>query len=186
MAVDVDTQNAIVSLTGATFSIDDTRVQIPKAGGLYAWWIVNTALSGVPVNKHPTEPSTDLLYVGIAPNGAASTATLRSRVVGNHLNGNIAASTLRRTLASLLIGALSLTPTKKGTKVILPRDQNSQLSTWQKTHLRMTWHATPKPWLIEAAVIAALRFPLNLADNDDHPFHATLSAARRALKQAAI
>lgn len=185
MASDEETRNTIAALTGATFSINDTRAQIPKSGGLYAWWIVGSALPGVPASKHPSEPGVDLLYVGIAPKGPASAATLRSRVLGNHLNGNIAASTLRRTLASLLVGELSLTPNKRGEKLILPPPQNAKLSAWQKTYLRMTWHATAQPWLIEAAVIKTLRPPLNLADNDDHPFHSTVSAARKALRRAA-
>lgn len=183
--VEKQTKLAIAALTGKTFSIEDARAQLPKVGGVYAWWSVGSTLPGVPPNKHPRERGIDLLYVGIAPKGPGSAATLRSRVVGNHLNGNIAASTLRRTLASLLARPLALAPIKKGTKVVLPKDQNTALTTWQQTHLRLTWYATPKPWLVEAAIIAALRPPLNLDDNTDHPFFATLSAARRALNQAA-
>jgi hypothetical protein len=44
---------------------------------------------------------------------------------------------------------------------------------------------TPQPWLIEAGLIAALKPSLNLADNGEHPFYPTLSAARKALQQAA-
>ncbi len=183
--VDEHTKATIAALTSNTVSIDDARSQLPKVGGMYAWWVVGSALPDVPANRHLSEPSVDLLYVGIAPNGASSTATLRSRVVGNHLNGNIAASTLRRTLASLLIQSLALEPRMKGTKLVLPAEHNRRLSLWQRTHLRLTWHATPHPWLVEAHVISALRPPLNLADNDGHPFHATLSAARRAFRNAA-
>jgi hypothetical protein len=183
--LDADTKAAIATLTGKPVTLDVAKPQLPKMGGLYAWWIVGAALPGVPANKHPLETDLDLLYVGIAPNGPASSATLRSRVVGNHMNGNIAASTLRRTLASLLINVLDLEPTKKGTNVVLPKDQNVRLSTWQKTHLRLTWFATPQPWLLEATVISTLRPPLNLEENETHPFYKTLSDARRALKQSA-
>ncbi len=185
MASGVNTKAAIATLTGQTFALDVAKAQLPKAGGLYAWWIVGGALPNVPTSKHPIESNVALLYVGIAPSGDKSKATLRSRVVGTHMNGNIAASTFRRTLASLLIKALALKPTNRGTKVVLPKDHNARLSTWQKTHLRLTWFATPNPKLLEAAVIDALSPPLNLADNLAHPFHKTLSAARRALKQAA-
>ncbi len=182
---ETETKLAIATLTGKTVSLEDARKRLPKAGGVYAWWIVGSAIADVPGNKHPTEPGIDLLYIGIAPNGPTSTATLRSRVVGNHLNGNIAASTLRRTLASLLVDELSLEPIKRGAKVTLSREHNARLSAWQQTHLRLTWHETARPWDIEDKVIAALGPPLNLDDNQKHQFYATLSAARRALKQSA-
>ena len=185
MAGQGELKEAIAALTSKPHPLDVAKPQLPKAGGLYAWWVHKNALAGVPGNKHPSEQTLDLLYVGIAPSGVTSKSTLRSRIVENHMRGNIAASTLRRTLAALLIDELRLTPIKKGTKVILPRDQNAQLSAWQQTHLRLTWHATQRPWLIEAGVIAALHPPLNLADNGEHPFFPTLSAARMALQQAA-
>lgn len=184
MTSELETEAAIRALTGKTVSLEDARAQLPKAGGMYAWWIVASALPGVPANAHPTEPGVDLLYVGVAPNGPSSNATLRSRVVGNHLDGNIAASTLRRTLASLLVDELALTPIKKGSKVVLKTEHNARLSVWQMTHLRLTWHETAEPWRIERAVIAALGPPLNLADNKEHAFFATLSEARQALRLA--
>lgn len=176
---------AVASLTAKAHPLDVAKPLLPKSGGIYAWWVHENALDGVPDNKHPTEATLDLLYVGIAPSGVTSKSTLRSRVVENHMRGNIAASTLRRTLAALLIHELRLTPIKNGTKVILPRDQNTQLSHWQQTHLRLTWHTTAQPWLIEAGVIEVLKPPLNLADNREHPFFLILSAARKALQQAA-
>jgi len=96
-----------------------------------------------------------------------------------------AASTLRRTLAALLLDELALTPTAARTKVTLPRDQNTRLSAWQQRHLRLTWHPCARPWELEAAIIERLAPPLNLASNAAHPFHATLAAARQRLRQAA-
>jgi hypothetical protein len=114
-----------------------------------------------------------------------SRSTLRSRVIGNHMRGNIAASTLRRTLAALLFDVLALTPVVKGSKVQLRKEQNTELGRWQHQHLRLTWHIAPEPWLLDSAVIAKLRPPLNLAANQDHAFYSTLSDARRRLQQAA-
>ncbi len=181
----VEVKKAIAALTAKPVTLDVAKPQLPKSGGIYAWWIARKRLIGVPANNHPTDAELDLLYVGIAPSGPTSGSTLRSRVVGNHMRGNIAASTLRRTLAALLIDELALKPIKTPTKVTLPKAQNSQLSTWQQEHLRLTWHAVAQPWLFEAAVIAQLRPPLNLADNETHPFYKTLSAARRKLQDAA-
>lgn len=176
---------AVAELKSKTSSLEEAKAQLPKQSGIYAWWMLGTPLSCAPATKHPTERGLGLVYVGIAPNGLGRKSTLRSRVLGNHLNGNIAASTLRRTLASLLIKELSLEPSKKGTKVVLSKEHNARLSAWQQTHLRLTWHETAKPWDIEDKVIAALQPPLNLDDNEAHPFFETLSAARRALRLTA-
>jgi hypothetical protein len=178
-----DVNDVLAVLGGKPLALDTARVLLPKVGGLYAWWSAKGCLPGVPTKPHAN--GLHLLYIGIAPSGTSSTATLASRVVGNHMRGNIAASTLRRTLAALLIDELKLTPIRKGKKVILRKDQNAMLSDWQQKHLRLTWHPTPKPWLFEASAIAALAPPLNLDDNKAHPFFATLSAARRKLIQSA-
>jgi hypothetical protein len=185
VATTAGVEAAISALTGTPVTLDVAKPLLPKSGGIYAWWLANKKLAGVPENQHPAVPELDLLYVGIAPSGSTSAATLSSRVVGNHMRGNIAASTLRRTLAALLLEQLGLTPIKTTTKVTLPREQNIELSKWQQEHLRLTWHAVAAPWTLEAAVIAAMCPPLNLADNATHPFHATLSEARRKLQAAA-
>ena len=180
-----NTNQAIAGLTGATVAIDDARTLLPKLGGLYAWWIVGPALTGVPASAHPVEDGVGLLYVGIAPNGPGSKATLRSRVVGNHLDGNIATSTFRRTLAAFLDSPLQLAPIKRGTKVVLSEVHNAKLSEWQRTHLRLTWYATTAPWVVEGRVIAALQPPLNLDKNEQHPFHPKVSGARSLFRQRA-
>jgi len=165
--------------------LDDVRAKIPSSDGLYAWWVRRGAIASVPSRPHPTEPGFDLLYVGIAPARASSASTIRSRVLENHLGGNIAASTFRFTLAALLKDELHLVPLKKGKKTVLSSEQNSQLSTWQRANLRMTWHAAAKPWLFEAAVIAELKPPLNIDDNHDDAFRSTVKQARAALRRLA-
>jgi hypothetical protein len=144
--------------------------KLPKLGGFYAWWARRGCIANVPGNPHPTEAEFDLFYVGIAPVSAASSSTIRSRVRNNHMRGNIASSTFRFTLASLLVDALKLRPIAKASKIVLEKDQNDQLSQWQRENLRLTWHAVSEPRTLEVAVIADLRPPLNLADNHDHPF----------------
>jgi hypothetical protein len=185
VVTDADMKRAIAALTGTAVTLDVAKPLLPKSSGVYAWWIAGAVIPNVPVNKHPFEVDLDLAYVGIAANRPGSSATLRSRVVGNHMNGNIAASTLRRILAALLIATLDLQPTKKGKKVVLPKDQNLRLSGWQMTHLRVTWFATAAPWLVESAINSTLKPPLNLDGNETHPFYKDLSAARRALNLSA-
>src|SRR5437899_3152638 len=106
---------AIEKLEGTTVSLQDP-LSIPDAGGIYAWWMVGTPLTCAPATPHPSEGNLSLVYIGIAPRNPLKRSTLRSRIVRNHLKGNIAASTLRLSLASLLVKELSLVPEKRGTK----------------------------------------------------------------------
>src|SRR4051812_2815686 len=68
---------------------------VPAEPGVYAWWIRAGALISAPAPEHPSAEGWRLLYLGIAPSREASTQRLRSRVVGNHLRGNIGSSTFR-------------------------------------------------------------------------------------------
>src|SRR6266849_703466 len=83
---------------------------LPAAPGFYAWWSRRDSISGVPHVPHPLDGEISLLYVGIRPARETSRQTLRSRVIGNHLNGNVGSSTFRFVLAALLIDALDLAP----------------------------------------------------------------------------
>jgi hypothetical protein len=65
-----------------------------------------SALPDVPLGGAPPH----LVYVGIAPSRLTSRATVRPRVVGNHIGGNLAASTFRRSLAALLWRRQGWTP----------------------------------------------------------------------------
>jgi hypothetical protein len=47
------------------------------------------------------------------------------------------------------------------------------------------WIETTEPWKVETTVIASVCLPLNLDQNRGHPFHAPLSAIRRAAKRRA-
>jgi hypothetical protein len=76
---------------------------VPSDPGFYTWWSRGSdALPDVPLAPHPADPTLSLLYVGIAPSRAASNATLRSRVVGQHIGGNLGSSTFRRSFAARL------------------------------------------------------------------------------------
>ena len=164
---------------------DPDRGGIPAAPGFYAWWAVDGAIPAVPLGPQPRDGGMGLFYVGIAPGSATSSQTLRSRVVGNHLSGNLGSSTFRLTLAALLRESLGFHPERRTTKVVLPPEQNAALSAWQTKNLRVSWCVVAQPWLLEPAVIDIMEPPLNLASNSTHPFHETLSEARRALRQVA-
>jgi hypothetical protein len=111
-----------------------------------------------------------------------SKATIRSRVVGQHLRGNIGASTFRLSLTALLWEQQAWHPCWKGDRALLPSAENKRLTKGQDDQLRITWLPGQQPWEIEGDVIAALAPPLNLAENKALPFHATLKAGRAALR----
>jgi hypothetical protein len=159
---------------------------VPKAPGVYAWWIVPGGLPGVPSHRHPLdEVGLDLLYVGIAPESETSKENLRRRVVGKHLRGNTGGSTFRYSLAALLTERENFGPVCKGKKFLLLRPENDRLSAWQADNLSVTWCERPEPWSIEDEVIATMQPPLNLAQNRGHPFHATMSLARERFRERA-
>jgi GIY-YIG catalytic domain-containing protein len=165
-------------------------VREPSAGGLpdqhgvYAWWVSPESIPGVNGPAHPDEPF-ELLYVGIAPKDADSKATLRSRVRGQHLGGNIGSSTFRQSLAALLLDAEGWTTHRSGSRCQLRPEHNRALSKWQREHLRITWVPRPNPWEVEVSVIATMKPPLNLAGNASHPLHARLKELRAKLRGSA-
>lgn len=139
------------------------------------------ALPSIDGPQHPDAPF-ELLYVGIAPKGAASNATLRSRVRGQHLGGNIGSSTFRQSLAALLIEERGWRTRWSGSRSqLLPKD-NRALSEWQRDHLRLAWAECAHPWAVKARVIAVLQPPLNLAGNASHPLYHELKQRRASLR----
>jgi hypothetical protein len=158
---------------------------LPATPGFYGWWSRSGALASVPHITHPTRDDICLMYVGISPARETSRQTVRSRVIGNHLNGNVGSSTFRFVLAALLIDALELHPYLRGTKVALSARDNARLSAWQREHLLLTSCARERPWEIEGEVIAQLGPPLNAAANAAHAFYPAVRVARAEFRRRA-
>lgn len=179
-AIDV----VLEALTGTPVPLDVAkgREGLPTTGGLYAWWTVKGSIPGVPPCPHPSD-DLDLFYIGIAPKDSTSQATLRSRVVDNHINGNTGSSTFKKTLASLLFETMHWRP-RLTDRPLLTATDNAALRDWQHQNLRLTWAKHGEPWDIEDIVIARLQPPLNLAGNSAHPFHGVLTSARKRFKSA--
>ena len=156
---------------------------VPAEPGLYAWWAPFGALPGISGPRHPAA-DVQLLYVGIAPNGAGSGATLRSRVVGNHIRGTTGQSTLRRSFAALLSEQQGW-QSRWTTRPVLVNADEVRLSEWMGERLRLTWAVHPEPWTVEAAVIAELEPPLNQAENSAHPMYSFVRDARRRWRETA-
>jgi hypothetical protein len=160
----------------------DAPTLIPQQAGVYAWWFSQVPPE-VPVEKTAIHGSQYLLYVGIAPRkpsaaGSVSDSTLRNRLL-NHCRGPLASSTLRRTLAVLLIGELdlSISRTKAG-KLNMSPEHETRLTNWMDENARVVWLTNPTPWELEDHLIqGAVRLPLNIRGSSD-PFAKVLSNAR--------
>lgn len=177
------------ALTSPIYTIAETSRSpqdggVPELPGVYAWWIQDGVLPDVPTAPHPTEPR-GLLYVGIAPSRESSPATLRSRILQQHIGGNVGSSTFRRSLAALLFESKGWVPVKTETREVLTTEDNAALKTWQRDNLRLAWVHVAMPWDAEATIIEEMQPALNLAGNAAHPFHETMSAARARFKSAA-
>ncbi|MGY5884927.1 GIY-YIG nuclease family protein [Modestobacter lacusdianchii] len=164
-------------------SLEQVQLELPAALGVHAWWGRFGALPGISGPRHP-DAALQLLYVGIAPNGAASRATLRSRVVGDHIRGTTGSSTLRRSLAALLSEQQGWR-SRWTTRPVLVNADELRLSEWMGEKLRLTWAEHPEPWTVEAPVIAELEPPLNQADNQSHPLYPFVRDARKRWRDAA-
>jgi hypothetical protein len=148
--------------------------------GLYAWWVDAGGARDLSCGRRLSLPE-GLLYVGQAGAhssvlGASSAATLRTRIGGNHLTGKVRRSTLRCTLAALLLGPAPLTVT--GPRRLDP-DSEARLSAWMRAHLSITvWPAPSGAQLAETEkhAVQALQAPLNLE-------HLEADALRRQVRR---
>jgi hypothetical protein len=158
----------------------------PNVAGLYAWWINSASLPiGRPAIPHQHPPGVpqdwSLLYVGIAPRGEGGTRTVAVRFHKDHTGGNIGGSTLRQSLAALLMADLRLRqlPGSGRSRLI----HEAPLSEWMNQHLAVTFAVDSRPWEIERQIICALGPPLNI-QGGTHPFRLQVLAARELLKEA--
>lgn len=162
----------------------------PRAAGIYAWYF-DAPLPHAPIAGCVQRGPFTLVYVGIAPkqpsaSGAVSRTTLRSRL-RQHCAGTVEGSTLRLTLGCLLADELGLRLAAVGRsgRLTFGVDGEARLSAWMAVHARVSFVITPEPWANERQLLCALSLPLNLRDNDGHPFRSTLGAIRSAARTRA-
>lgn len=142
----------IAALSSTTHPLGDLTAP-PAASGLYAWWAAPQVLPHLPGPTHPHHDDLRLLYVGIASN-------LRRRIISNHLRRS-GSSTLRRTLAGLLLAEHGYR-TERTDRVVLIAQDEARLTDWMRTHLRLNWCEHPNPAAVEPDVITQWTPPLNL------------------------
>lgn len=155
--------------------------------GLYAWWADDEGLALLAAPFGAELPP--LIYAGqagatAARSGAERAATLRSRIGGNHLNGNIGSSTFRRTLTAILIEPLRLQLDMRGR---LDAVSNRSVSAWMRQHLRVAIVPVEDRTTlaaVELAVLHALDPPLNLMGMRPTPVRTHVRRLRSLLATA--
>ena len=148
--------------------------------GLYAWFLDELGAVDLSTGLGLSLPA-GLIYAGQAGAGM-STATLRSRIAGNHLGGTISGSTFRRTLAAVLASASGLSRDGRS----LSGDGEARLSAWMVSHLDVAVVAVAdrgRLLLLEAEMLLGLDPPLNLQGMRPTPVRAAVARLRRALGQ---
>jgi hypothetical protein len=183
-AVSIEHQAVSVQVPSKLFAVADV-VNKPSAApdepGMYAWWF--DELPDVPMEGAWEKDGYRLAYVGIASYRPGSRRTLRQRL-RNHCNGPIATSTLRRSLAAILIGELDLHPFESSGKVKLPAAEEGMLSDWLAAHGRVAWITDATPWIYEDELLKnGPPLALNIRGNK-HPFVAQLLALRQQLSHS--
>lgn len=158
---------------------------IPNERGLYAWFFKE-----VPPNV-PSDTSIEingkvLLYAGISPKNEISKQNLRKRIK-THFRGNAEGSTLRLTLGVLLepLSGFPLRRVGSGTRMTLTHEGEQWLDEWMRTNAFVCWMEHEFPWQIENELLKTISLPLNIMDNDHHPFAKHLSKLRSIAKQTA-
>lgn len=139
---------------------------VPDSPGLYAVVAQDPDVVRTELRLDPSVSRGDVLYIGKAE------GSLRARLEGKHFaDGGTAHSTLRRTLAALLVDRLDLEPVAVASagRFTLTPESGEQLTTWMRRHLAVrVWQApagfaqvTPLGG-IEKPVIDTHTPPLNL------------------------
>lgn len=147
--------------------------------GLYAWHVDEvgaetlSAGAGLPVGP-------GLVYVGqagAAGRTSASGATLRQRLLRQHLRGNVRSSTWRKSLAAVLSEVLDLRPGKGGR---LADGSEERLSGWMEEHLSVVALPLAAATLldVESEVVGLLDPPFNLRGVPTSPLRTHLKQRR--------
>lgn len=160
----------------------DVAVQLPDAAhpGIYAWFVDDRGARDLSLGLGlPVAPG--LIYAGQAGAGSSS-ATLASRIRGNHVAGNSYGSTLRLSVAAILRVQLGLTPS--GGRHMEPAGE-VRLTDWMRNHLTVSLVAYPDRATLdqlETAVLDLLDPPLNIAKRPASALRRHLTGLRRGFR----
>ncbi len=152
------------------------------APGLYAWWVDGAGAADLSRGLQIELPA-GRVYLGQAGAassraGVSSASTLRSRVGSNHLGGRVCSSTLRRTLASILLAPLELVLV--GPRLLVA-DSEERLTAWMRLHLSIAVFAVDSGdglSRLEKDVVKVLQPPLNIEHMPPSPLRTRLRELR--------
>jgi hypothetical protein len=147
--------------------------------GVYAWFFKEIP-EIVPTDGCVTKDGLTLLYVGISPKNERSSQNIRKRIK-SHYQGNAEGSTLRLTLGVLLEGksGFPLRRAGSGKRMTLTHVGEQWLDAWMQENALVCWVEHSDPSALEREILKSFSLPLNLQDNQDHPFWAKLSDLRK-------
>ncbi|MDX3458727.1 GIY-YIG nuclease family protein [Streptomyces sp. ME02-8801-2C] len=169
MLDDATVQRATADLLSAPQTLGHAAGALPTTAGVYAWWARPEVLALFPGPANTGDAGRRLLYLGKA-------GRLRSRVASNHLRDS-GRSTLRRTLAGLLMPTESYRTTWTDRVVLIPADEQ-RLTHWMHQHLTLTWSEHPDPVPLEKKLIPQLQPPLNVEGAEHGTYRDRVKQAR--------
>ncbi|WP_373282406.1 GIY-YIG nuclease family protein [Conyzicola nivalis] len=156
---------------------------VVASSGIYAWWDTRSALASRWPHAFPLVDSSRPLYVGVA-----AKQSLSSRVVETHLL-TTRRSALRCSLSALLSEPLELLPGAvrhpRGGKFGLEKSQESRLTEWMVTNLRVTWVEHSEPGSVEKPIIRDTLPTLNFTYATGSPYRARMKALRMEFRASA-
>ena len=164
MTFDAVVMDALNVLQGDRHTLERAEVAAPRAAGLYAFYGDTQAWNDLGLTPALSDAA---LYVGKAEK------SLHGRDVRTHFaSGKTGSSTVRRSLAALLIDVLDLEPVPRNlakpdgsANFALTSSSDDRLSSWMEARLRLALWPRPDGIVlgdIEAIVVLALAPPLNL------------------------
>jgi hypothetical protein len=158
---------------------------VPNERGLYSWFFKEVP-PGVPTDGCYTKDGLTMLYAGISPSRETSKQSLRKRIK-RHYQGPAYGSTLRLTLGTLLAEQSDFPMLEVANdRLTLTRLGEQRLDDWMEENAFVCWVENSEPWEKERGIIEKVSLPLNIRDNDHHPFAAELSELRSEAKKNAI
>ena len=173
---DAPIANLIQILSGMPVTADAASPALARGSGVYAWWAAPSVFPDLPGMANPTDPTLRLLYVGRA-------TSLRGRILKNHLRRS-GSSTLRRTLAGLLMPTEHYKTTWTDRVVLVPADE-VRLTAWMRRNLRLTWAEYPYPEEVEDELVWRMVPPLNVSGVDEADVQPAVVEAKAAYDASA-
>lgn len=189
MIVQDDTLRTVALLADIARAEDPRRFpENSVAGGspgLYSWWADSEAIDLFAQTVGTVSPE-QCIYIGQTggtkwPSGTRSNATLRDRILRNHVRGNVSSSTFRWTISAILFKPLKLQLAKPKRLCL---EDNRKVSAWIKDHLRVSIVPYPdRDSLIgvEEDVLVNLDPPLNLDGCPTNDLRCRLTKLRKRL-----